>query len=229
MKNYNMILIERLQKYQNLSSGKIDKYQYLTDEKILPSNQKQIIEQAKFTYSPLGNAFKKQTKTIEDQQKIHVFGNDIKNNFINMSMENAEQNHLAKHIRELKSKTRPQDRNLKRVKKDILNSAMTLLKGREMVFKDFESGIFLKSKKLQQSEQSNQSSSDDKYTSLKLGNDLNTSSNDFSSDLDIPLFTPKNGTGLKILTPKQMLQRLPIALAQVKAGNTLKHLLNEIR
>ena len=35
-------------------------------------------------------------------------------------------------------------------------------------------------------------------------------------------------TGLKILTPKQMLQRLPIALAQVKAGNNSKNLLNEI-
>ena len=34
---------------------------------------------------------------------------------------------------------------------------------------------------------------------------------------------------LKILTPKQMLQRLPIALAQVKAGNTSENLLNEIR
>ena len=37
------------------------------------------------------------------------------------------------------------------------------------------------------------------------------------------------GTELKILTPKQMLQRLPIALAQVKAGNTSENLLNEIR
>ena len=37
------------------------------------------------------------------------------------------------------------------------------------------------------------------------------------------------GTGLKILTPKQMLQRLPIALAQVKAGNNSQNLLNEIR
>ena len=36
-------------------------------------------------------------------------------------------------------------------------------------------------------------------------------------------------TGLKILTPKQMLQRLPIALAQVKAGNNSEILLNEIR
>ena len=37
------------------------------------------------------------------------------------------------------------------------------------------------------------------------------------------------GTGLKILTPKQMLQRLPIALAQVKAGNNSESFLNEIR
>ena len=37
------------------------------------------------------------------------------------------------------------------------------------------------------------------------------------------------GKGRKILTPKQMLQRLPIALAQVKAGNNLERLLNEIR
>ena len=37
------------------------------------------------------------------------------------------------------------------------------------------------------------------------------------------------GTGLKILTPKQMLQRLPIALAQIKAGNNSEILLNEIR
>ena len=39
----------------------------------------------------------------------------------------------------------------------------------------------------------------------------------------------QEGTGLKILTPKQMLQRLPIALAQVKAGNNSESLLNEIR
>ena len=43
------------------------------------------------------------------------------------------------------------------------------------------------------------------------------------------LFKTKQETGLKILTPKQMLQRLPIALAQVKAGNNSKKSLNEIR
>ena len=54
-------------KISALSSGKIDKYEYLTGEEG-PSNQQQIIEQAKFTYSPLGKAFEKQI-TIEDQGK----------------------------------------------------------------------------------------------------------------------------------------------------------------
>ena len=48
-----------------LSSGKIIKYEYLTGEEILPSNKNQIIEQAKFTYSPLRKTFEKQI-TIED-------------------------------------------------------------------------------------------------------------------------------------------------------------------
>ena len=52
-----------------LSSGKIDKHEYLTGKEILPSNQRQIIEQTKFHYSPLVNAFEKQTKTIEDQEE----------------------------------------------------------------------------------------------------------------------------------------------------------------
>ena len=55
-----------------LSSNKIGKYEYLTGEEILPSNQKQIIEQAKFTYSPLGKAFEKQIKTIEDQGEKQI-------------------------------------------------------------------------------------------------------------------------------------------------------------
>ena len=46
-------------KISTLSSDKIDKYEYLTGEEILPSNQQQIIEQAKFTYSPLGKASEK--------------------------------------------------------------------------------------------------------------------------------------------------------------------------
>ena len=55
------------------SSGKIYKYEYVTGEDILPSNQQQIIEPARFTYSPLGKAFQKQIKTIEDQGQKQVY------------------------------------------------------------------------------------------------------------------------------------------------------------
>ena len=59
-------------KISALSSGKFHKYEYLTGEDILPSNQQQIIEQAKFTYSPLGKAFEKQIKTIENQGEKQI-------------------------------------------------------------------------------------------------------------------------------------------------------------
>ena len=59
-------------KISALSSGKVHKYEYLTGEDILPSSNQQIIEQARFTYSPLGKAFNKQIKTIEKQGKKQV-------------------------------------------------------------------------------------------------------------------------------------------------------------
>ena len=59
-------------KISALLSDKIRKYEYLTGKDILPSNKQQIIEQAKFTYSPLGKAFEKQIKTIEDQGEKQV-------------------------------------------------------------------------------------------------------------------------------------------------------------
>ena len=52
-----------------LSSGKFDEYEYLTGEEILPSDQSRMIQQAMFTYSPLGKALEKQTKTTEDNVK----------------------------------------------------------------------------------------------------------------------------------------------------------------
>ena len=52
---------------------------------------------------------------------------------------------------------------------------------------------------------------------------------DYSSIMSEAKYRATKGTGLKVLTPKQMLQRLPIALAQVKAGNNSESLLNEIR
>ena len=55
-----------------ISANKIGKYEYLKGEEILRYNQKQIIDQAKFAYYPLGKAFEKQIKTIEGQGKKQV-------------------------------------------------------------------------------------------------------------------------------------------------------------
>ena len=68
-----------------LSSGKIDKYEYLTGKEIIPSDQKQLIEQIKFKYGPLGKALEKQTKTmrIKEKNKLKQLKSTI-NNYLNL-------------------------------------------------------------------------------------------------------------------------------------------------
>ena len=127
-----------------------------------------------------------ETYDFREFKTIRVFGNEIRNNIINMSMANDKQDQLLRRINEFESKTRPKNSESKKVKEYVLNSARARLKEREIVFRAFESGIFSKPEKLDK------------------------------------------GTGLKILTPKQILQRLPIALAQIQAGNNLDRLLSEI-
>ena len=54
--------------------------------------------------------------------------------------------------------------------------------------------------------------------------------NDYARNMSKNIYASKQeGTEIKILTPKQMLQTLPISLAQIKAGNNSQSLLNEIR
>ena len=131
------------------------------------------------------------SKKVYDFRKfktIRVFGDEIRNNIIDMSMENDKQNQLLRFINKFKSKTKLRhDSESEKLKEVVLNSARTLLKEREMVYKAFESKILLKPEEL------------------------------------------KKGTRLKILTTKQMPQRLPIALAQIKAGNNSESLSNETR
>ena len=253
-------------KISALSSGKIDKYEYLTGEEILLSNQQQIIQQAKFNYSPLGKAFEKQTKAIEDQGKkqvvaleslkdpnkkltsikgfiptenlnpeiineikrieeiekqidrnkmvykgtnktydfrnfktIRAFGNEIRNNIISFDTANIEQANLLSHIHDFTRKTKPRDSKQRKLRSDVLDSVSALVKGREMVLTAFRSRIFHRLEESQEGKAANEMSR------------VNASER------------------LKILTPNQMLKRLPIALVQVKAGNNSESLLNEIR
>ena len=75
------------------SSGKIHKYEYLTGEDILLSNQQQI-EQAKFTYSPLGKAFEKQIKTSKNQGEKQIDAlenlNDTNKQVVNVNDDNED-------------------------------------------------------------------------------------------------------------------------------------------
>ena len=69
---YNMMLIKKTAKTSSLSSGKIDKYEYLTGEERLPSSQRQILEETKFSYSPLGKAFRKQIKSNKEKKERQI-------------------------------------------------------------------------------------------------------------------------------------------------------------
>ena len=74
-----------------LSSGKIDKYECLTGEEIVSFNQRQIIEQAKFAYPPLREAFEKQTvkqvdaiKSLGPFNQLKKFESIFPQNLINI-------------------------------------------------------------------------------------------------------------------------------------------------
>ena len=56
-------------KLSALLYGKIDQYKFLTGKDILPPDQRRVIEEAMFTYYPLGKVFEQLTKTIEEQGK----------------------------------------------------------------------------------------------------------------------------------------------------------------
>ena len=265
-------------KISALSSGKIDKYEYLTGEEILLSNQQQIIQQAKFNYSPLGKALEKQVKTIKDQgekqvvaleylkgsdkkltsikdfiptenlnpeiineikrieeieknvdrnimvykgtnetydfrnfKTIHAFGNEIRNNIISLDTANLEQADLLSYINDFIRKTKPWNPEKTKLRSDVLDSVTSLVKGREVVLKAFQSGIFHKLEESQEGKGANEISR------------VNASERSEQSEWN------ERSERLKILTPNQMLKRLPIALAQVKAGNNSESLLIEIR
>ena len=118
---------------------------------------------------------------------IRTYGNDIRNNVISLKAANLEQANLLAHVQNFVKNTKPQDPEQKKLKSDVVNSVRALVKGRELMYNAFRSGIFHRLEKSQE------------------------------------------GEGLKILTPNQVLKRLPIALAQIKAGNNSESLLNEIR
>ena len=138
----------------------------------------------------------KKTCDFTKDVTIRVFGDDVKNRFITMDKANNEQNNVA-----------------------------ILLKGREMLYNQFESEIFpIQNNPIVSADLENSSSSEHPISSQKtsLAEDSN-----YYYEYVLPE-EKISGKGLKLLTPKQMLQILPIALGQVESSNTSENLPVEI-
>ena len=236
-----------------LSSVKSDKYEYLTGEEVLPSNQQQIIEQAKFTYSPLGKAFKNQTKTIEDQGKKQVDAlADLKAKEIKPreTKPNKYGNYFLNGLAKIGESYEPVDfydvtYNFKDLRipsisfskfKGPLHTFKSIYKG-DTTLEDVEKEQIELRKDLGRIKQGDpkDKSPEQKKTINNIKSLYNSREevarmfNDYAKNMSKNIYESKQGTGLRIVTPKQKLQRLPIALAQIKAGNNSESLLNEIR
>ena len=230
------------------------------------SNQQQIIEQAKFTYSHLGKAFEKQTKTIEDQGKKQI--KTIQNKDFNKSIEKAKfdfdddlaifrQKEIYHELTEEKKteienldKSVDRDKDILIYKYNVNTSNVDFNKyiGAIDLINEIKGGDISLNKAV-----NDQYELKSKLGEIKKGNPNRKSKKnkdviknvdnlydsrqapinffiDYADRVSEAKFRSKQErTGLKILTPKQMLQRLPIALAQIKAGNNSQSLLNEIR
>ena len=246
-------------KISGISSGKIDKYEYLTGEEILPSNQQQIIEQTKFTYSFLGRAFEKQTKTIKDQGEKQIKAiqynkqplisdDDYKNKLLLSKEREIFKDIYNKRLDKIEELNNRIDyNNLKYVvarSGEIFNFGVS--EEPIALLNDIKKG----KRSLEEAKNKQQNylnyinvirrgnkNANQKKTLANINIHFNARNNAFKFIEDYgsvileakKLAKEQEGTGLKILTPNQMLKRLPIALAQIKAGNNSESLLNEIR
>ena len=244
-------------KISALSSGKLDKYEYLTGEGILPSNQQQIIQQAKFNCSPLGKAIEKQIKTIKDLGEKQVVAleslkaSDNKlppvKDFIPMENLNPEITNEIKRIEEMEQKvdrnrmvykgtnTTYDFRNFKTIRafgNKIRNNVISLDTANiEQANLLSYISDFMKTKPRNPEKRKLRADVLNSVSSLAQGREMVLTT--FKSGIFHKPEESQKGEGvneqLKILTPNQMLKRLPIALAQVNAGNNSESLLNEIR
>ena len=225
----------------------------------MPTNQQQIIEQAKFTYSPLGKAFEKQTKTIEDQGEKQIKAiqdnkqplisdNDYKNKLLLSKEREIFKDIYNKRLDKIEELNNKIDYN--NLKYFVVSS------GDEYSFDKLNDPIAflnnIKKGKISLEEAKNKQQNYRNYLdNIRRGNknankrktlvNINIHFNARNDAIKFiegygsmileakKLAKEQEGTGLKILTPNQMLKRLPIALAQIKAGNNSESLLNEIR
>ena len=220
----------------------------------MPSNQQQIIEQAKFTYSPLGKAFEKQTKTIKDHGEKEIKAiRDNKEQLVNNNNDDNDKNKL------LLSREREIFKNIynKRLDKieglstkiDYNNLKYTAIRtGEEFEFDKSEDPVLFlndirkgkisleEAQNLQQDygnylkdiRKGNKNAEQEKtLANINLLFNARNNAIKFTEDygsmiLEAKRLAKQEGTGLKILTPKQMLQRLPKDFAQISRQKFIK-------
>ena len=149
------------------------------------------------------NEYKYSFKTF---RTITTFGRDNYNSTITLKEVDKDQSSLLVEIMKFKSKMKPRNPEKNQKKKDILKNLYTLFHGRERVLDAFESGIF----------------------PIKFEGTVFSDLGRVGKASDHTQDKVFDHSNLKILTLKQMLQRLPITLAQVETGNTSKNSLKEI-
>ena len=223
-------------------------------------NQRQIMEQAKFAYSPLRKAFQKQTKTIEEQGKKQIEAlevlkpNNQKLSFKDLIPENTFSEEAKNELNKIKEIEKTVDRaklvyrtneytysfknflTINTFGGETYNGKLSLKKADENQSSLLVEIInFRKKAKLLNPEKKRE-----KKDILKNAYAFFEGRERVLDPFESKIFPIKitgicfpdkvsDHSNLKILTPKQTYQRLPIALAQVKAGNTSENLLNEIR
>ena len=239
-------------KISALSLGKLDKYEYLTSEEILPSNQQQIIQQAKFNYSPLGKALEKQRKTIEDQgekqvKEIQYNKDDYKNKLLLSKERDIFKDTYNKKLDKLEELNNKIDyNNLKYITANNRSSyTFSEIEDRITFLNEIKKGKkSLEEAKITQENfleylnvirKGNKNAEQKKnLTNINMLYNARNEAIRFIEDYGPTILKAKKlareqeGTGLKTLTPNQILKRLPIALAQVKAGNNSESLSNEM-
>ena len=241
-------------KISALSSGITGKYKYLTDEEILSSNQQQIIEQTKFTYSPLGKTFEKQIKTTENQGKKQIDAlADLKQKEIKPreTKPNKYGDYFIDGLAKIPESYKPIDFNdLSYDFKDLRIPSVGLIKfkGPMHIFKsiyncdtpleDIEKEQIELKRDLGRIKQGDRRYKSEEEKKIKDNIKIFYNSreevvkmfNDYARNMSRNIHDSKQErTGYKILTPKQMLQRFPISLEKIKAGNNSQSLLNVIR
>ena len=110
----------------------------------------------------------KETYDFRNFKIIRAFGNEIRNNIISLDTANLEQANLLSYINDFIRKTKPRNPEKRKLRSDVLDSLSSLVKGREVVLKAFQSGIFHKLKESQEGKGANEMSRVNASEQLKI-------------------------------------------------------------